>query len=101
VALPALAKPNDPRPGQGALRPQGRACQARSAHHRLLRKGCLAGGMALPINGQTWQVMRLSRNRNWGIRAWCSSRAAGRPGAEDRLARAPGRRTCRNRAADR
>jgi penicillin-insensitive murein DD-endopeptidase len=29
-------------------------------------KGCLAGGVALPINGDTWQVMRLSRNRNWG-----------------------------------
>ena len=27
--------------------------------------GCLAGGQALPINGKTWQVMRLSRNRNW------------------------------------
>jgi penicillin-insensitive murein endopeptidase len=29
-------------------------------------KGCLAGGLALPINGPDWQVMRLSRNRNWG-----------------------------------
>ena len=29
-------------------------------------RGCLAGGTALPINGDTWQVMRLSRNRNWG-----------------------------------
>jgi penicillin-insensitive murein endopeptidase len=29
-------------------------------------KGCLAGGKALPINGSAWQVMRLSRNRNWG-----------------------------------
>jgi penicillin-insensitive murein endopeptidase len=29
-------------------------------------KGCLAGGTALPINGPNWQVMRLSRNRNWG-----------------------------------
>ena len=29
-------------------------------------KGCLAGGVALPINGPDWQVMRLSRNRNWG-----------------------------------
>lgn len=29
-------------------------------------RGCLAGGQALPINGQTWQVMRLTRNRNWG-----------------------------------
>jgi penicillin-insensitive murein endopeptidase len=30
-------------------------------------KGCLAGGVALPINGPTWQVMRLSRNRHWGM----------------------------------
>jgi len=29
-------------------------------------KGCLAGGVALPVNGKTWQAMRLSRNRNWG-----------------------------------
>jgi len=29
-------------------------------------RGCLAGGQALPVNGQAWQVMRLSRNRNWG-----------------------------------
>jgi penicillin-insensitive murein endopeptidase len=29
-------------------------------------KGCLAGGLSLPINGPDWQVMRLSRNRNWG-----------------------------------
>jgi penicillin-insensitive murein DD-endopeptidase len=29
-------------------------------------KGCLEGGVALPITGPTWQVMRLSRNRNWG-----------------------------------
>ncbi|MFG1480356.1 penicillin-insensitive murein endopeptidase [Xanthobacter sp. V4C-4] len=34
-------------------------------------KGCLAGGAALPVtgpeaNGPLWQVMRLSRNRNFG-----------------------------------
>jgi penicillin-insensitive murein DD-endopeptidase len=29
-------------------------------------RGCLAGGISLPINGPDWQVMRLSRNRNWG-----------------------------------
>lgn len=29
-------------------------------------RGCLAGGVELPVNGPTWQVMRLSRNRNWG-----------------------------------
>lgn len=29
-------------------------------------KGCLDGAVALPIDGPNWQVMRLSRNRNWG-----------------------------------
>jgi penicillin-insensitive murein endopeptidase len=29
-------------------------------------KGCLSGAVSLPINGPNWQVMRLSRNRNWG-----------------------------------
>ena len=29
-------------------------------------RGCLAGATALPVNGPAWQVMRLSRNRNWG-----------------------------------
>jgi penicillin-insensitive murein endopeptidase len=28
--------------------------------------GCLAGAVPLPITGPAWQVMRLSRNRNWG-----------------------------------
>ncbi|MFN3867780.1 MAG: penicillin-insensitive murein endopeptidase [Hyphomicrobiaceae bacterium] len=29
-------------------------------------RGCLAGAQAMPIDGPAWQVMRLSRNRNWG-----------------------------------
>jgi penicillin-insensitive murein endopeptidase len=28
--------------------------------------GCLQGGVELPTTGPTWQVMRVSRNRNWG-----------------------------------
>jgi penicillin-insensitive murein endopeptidase len=32
-------------------------------------RGCLAGATALPVDGETWQVMRLSRNRNWGNEA--------------------------------
>src|SRR5215469_18087890 len=28
--------------------------------------GCLAGAVPLQITGPAWQVMRLSRNRNWG-----------------------------------
>jgi penicillin-insensitive murein DD-endopeptidase len=29
-------------------------------------RGCLAGAEAIPITGEAWQVMRLSRNRMWG-----------------------------------
>jgi penicillin-insensitive murein DD-endopeptidase len=29
-------------------------------------RGCLAGGVALPVNGPDWQVMLISRNRYWG-----------------------------------
>src|SRR5262245_12893037 len=29
-------------------------------------KGCLAGGVSLPINGPDWQVMRLKGTRDWG-----------------------------------
>lgn len=29
-------------------------------------KGCLSGAKALPVSGPAWQVMRTSRNRNWG-----------------------------------
>ena len=28
--------------------------------------GCLSGAESLPMTGPTWQVMRPSRNRNWG-----------------------------------
>ncbi len=29
-------------------------------------RGCLAGAERLPLDGESWQVMRPSRNRNWG-----------------------------------
>ena len=29
-------------------------------------KGCYTGGVRLPASAEHWQVMRLSRNRNWG-----------------------------------
>jgi penicillin-insensitive murein endopeptidase len=67
VPLPPLANPADPKiPAKELF---GRkttpvAMQARSIG--FYAHGCLAGGVALPINGETWQVMRLSRNRNWG-----------------------------------
>lgn len=40
--------------------------QTRAASHGFYSKGCLGGGVGMPIDGPNWQVMRLSRNRRWG-----------------------------------
>ncbi len=91
AALPALAQPNaDPTP-PGTLNPQPLPplpdpnSPTVPAKELFARKttplpgparsiggysdGCLAGGVALPITGPAWQVMRPSRNRNWGNQA--------------------------------
>src|ERR671910_1087463 len=34
--------------------------------HGFYAHGCISGAEGLPINGDNWQVMRLSRNRYWG-----------------------------------
>src|SRR6266496_215797 len=67
AALPPLPNPNDPKVAARELF----ARKAEPAHlsPRVIggyADGCLAGAVALPIDGPTWQVMRLSRNRNWG-----------------------------------
>nr|CAD6602655.1 penicillin-insensitive murein endopeptidase [Rhizobium sp. TCK] len=36
------------------------------APHGSYAKGCIAGAVAIPTDGATWQAMRLSRNRRWG-----------------------------------
>jgi penicillin-insensitive murein endopeptidase len=67
VMLPPLPHPEDPKtPAKelSARKLTPAPMEARSIGTYV--RGCLAGGVALPINGQTWQVMRLSRNRNWG-----------------------------------
>jgi len=65
--LPPLANPDDPKlPAKELF---GRKTAPASLATRSIgfyAHGCLAGAKALPINGKTWQVMRLSRNRNWG-----------------------------------
>src|SRR5438105_7642157 len=64
--LPPLAHPNDPKIGAKEL--FGRKVLPAAMPSRVIgfyAKGCIAGAEALPINGDTWQVMRLSRNRNW------------------------------------
>jgi penicillin-insensitive murein endopeptidase len=65
--LPPLANPGDPRlPAREvfarALTPTPSPARSIGFYAR----GCLAGAEALPIDGESWQVMRLSRNRNWG-----------------------------------
>src|ERR1700760_5100720 len=64
--LPPLANPNDPHLGAKEL--FARKLLPAAMPTRVVgfyAKGCIAGAEALPINGDTWQVMRLSRNRNF------------------------------------
>lgn len=65
--LPPLANPSDPRTPAKEL--FGRAHEGAALSPNPIgfySRGCLAGGEPLPVNGPYWQVMRLSRNRNWG-----------------------------------
>ena len=64
--LPPLANPSDPHIGAKELFGR-KVLPARLPTQAIgfYAKGCIAGAEALPINGPTWQVMRLSRNRNW------------------------------------
>lgn len=45
---------------------EARGSNQRPAPFGSYAKGCVAGAVALPETGPTWQAMRLSRNRNWG-----------------------------------
>ena len=65
--LPPLANPNDPKLGAKEL--FARKLLPTAMPTRVIgfySKGCIAGAVQMPVNGETWQVMRLSRNRNWG-----------------------------------
>ena len=60
--LPPLANPNDPNIGAKEL--FGRKVLPAAMPTRVFgfyAHGCIAGAEGLPINGNTWQVMRLSR----------------------------------------
>ena len=64
--LPPLANPDDPKIGAKEL--FGRKVLPSAAPTRVVgfyAKGCIAGAEPLPLTGDTWQVMRLSRNRYW------------------------------------
>src|SRR5260370_30067324 len=65
--LPPLAKPKDPKLAAKELfarklLPAAMPTRAIGSYV----KGCIAGAEQMPITSDTWQVMRLSRNRYWG-----------------------------------
>jgi penicillin-insensitive murein endopeptidase len=65
--LPPLANPSDPKLGAKEL--FARKVLPAAMPTRVIgsyTKGCLAGAEQMPLTGDTWQVMRLSRNRYWG-----------------------------------
>jgi len=64
--LPPIEKPDNNTPAKELF---GRKKEPVPMAARVIgyyTNGCIAGAKALPINGDTWQVMRLSRHRNWG-----------------------------------
>ena len=93
VPLPPLADPNSPtEPAKElfARKTEPLAGPARSIGG--YADGCLAGGVALPITGPNWQVMRLSRNRNWGNPELITFLERLRQAYQGRMERASGRR---------
>src|SRR4051794_30982764 len=65
--LPPLANPNDPSIGAKELFARKLLPSKGTAHViGSYTKGCIGGAMQMPLNGDNWQVMRLSRNRNYG-----------------------------------
>jgi penicillin-insensitive murein endopeptidase len=62
-----LVHPDDPNlPAKELFSRKTRPTRGEPRAYGFYSHGCMAGAQALPINGPTWQVMRLSRNRNWG-----------------------------------
>jgi penicillin-insensitive murein endopeptidase len=72
VSAPAPAKETKepgPKPNDVAKDLFGKSRDAAPMRARAIgfySKGCVAGAVALPVDGENWQAMRLSRNRNWG-----------------------------------
>ena len=95
MPLPPLANPGDPRlPAKEVF---GRALTPTEVQTRSIgfyARGCLAGAKALPVDGESWQVMRLSRNRNWGNPAMIAflERFSRKAAREGRVAGHSGRR---------
>ena len=52
--------------GEGSFWTRTEPDRAQARSIGFYARGCLAGAKALPVDGETWRVMRLSRNRFWG-----------------------------------
>ncbi len=65
--LPPLEKPDDPdTPAKDLFGRKAEPANLKARAIGYYTNGCLAGGVAMPVDGENWQAMRLSRNRNWG-----------------------------------
>ena len=65
--LPPLSNPNDPAlPAKELFGRSALPAKMPAKPIGFYSRGCLAGADMLPVDGDAWQVMRLSRNRNWG-----------------------------------
>ena len=64
--LPPIANPNDPKvPAKELFGRKVAPVPMQARAIGFYAKGCIAGAEQLPHTGDTWQVMRLSRNRYW------------------------------------
>ena len=62
--LPPLAHPEDPKlPAKEVFGRELTPIELKARSIGFYARGCLAGAKALPVDGETWRVMRLSRNR--------------------------------------
>jgi len=65
--LPPLQNPNAPStPAKELFARKSKPLRGPPRSIGYYSAGCLAGAVALPMTGPDWQVMRPSRNRNWG-----------------------------------
>jgi penicillin-insensitive murein endopeptidase len=65
--LPPLANPDDPAtPAKALFGRKLTPAKMRPQAIGFYSRGCIAGAVAVEHDGPAWQVMRPSRNRNWG-----------------------------------
>lgn len=66
VTAASAALAQDPMPAKQLFGKMTLPSSQRTEPLGFYAKGCLAGGIAIPVDGPAWQVIHLSRNRRWG-----------------------------------